>query len=363
MSGIAGAAAGIAPGALSRLLADSAGIKSRLNALTAQVADGRRGASYGDIGLAANRAINLRGEAARREAQAGALDRALGRTEAAGDAMRRLSTIAEDFFAEAQKVGTADPARIGVVAAGARAALREVAGLLNASHAGEYVFGGADSGHPPLPAPDDLMAGGLGTAIASAVTGLGGGNAAAVLAATAAAAASDAAGVTPFSAYLSDPARGLGEARRTTVADDGVEIPTGLFANRNAAATSSGETTGSWSRDLLRGLMTLASLTPAQANLGGDLDSLMVGVRGGLRAAAAGLAAEEGALGMSERRLEAARSRHEDLGVALRGQLADLEEVDMAATLTALQDTRTRLEASWKALSVLSGLSLANLLR
>lgn len=357
------AVAGLGSGTLARLVADSAGIKARLATLASQAADGRRGRLYGDIGPAANRAINLRGEVARRETQAGTLDRALGRTGAAGDAMRRLSAIAEDAFAKAQAISTADPARIGVVAAGARAALREVAGLLNATHAGEYVFGGADAANPPLPHPDDLMAGGLGAAIAAAVGSLGGGNAAAVLAATGAAAGSDAAGVTPFSAYLSDPARGLTEARRTTVSDDGVEIPTGLFANRNAAVPSGGETTGSWSRDLLRGLMTLASLTPAAAGVGSDLDSLMVGVRAGLRAAAGGLAGEEGALGMAEARLEAAKARHDDLGTVLSGQLSDLEEVDMAVTLTALQDTRTRLEASWKALSILSGLSLANFLR
>ncbi|WP_376093054.1 flagellin [Roseomonas sp. CCTCC AB2023176] len=357
MSGVAG----VAPGALTRLIADSSGLKARLATLSAQAADGRRGDLYGDIGTGASRAISLRGEVARREAQSAALDRALARTGAGQDAMRRLSTIAENFFAEAQKVTTADPARIGVVAADARSALKEVAGLLNTRHAGEYVFGGADSANPPV--TEDLMGSGLAAAIGAAVAGLGGGNAASVLATTKAASQSDAAGTTPFSAYLSDPARGLTEPRRTTVADDGMEIPTGLFANRNAAAASTGETTGSWSRDLLRGLMTLASLDPSQADVGPDLDSLMQGVRAGLRAAAGGLASEEGALGMAENRLEAMRSRHADLAATLQDQLGDIEQVDMVTTLTALQDTKTRLEASWKALSMLSGLSLAGFLR
>ena len=46
---------------------------------------------------------------------------------------------------------------------------------------------------------------------------------------------------------------------------DGTATEVGLFASRNAAATSTGETTGGWARDLLRGLASIAALTPASA--------------------------------------------------------------------------------------------------
>ena len=56
-------------------------------------------------------------------------------------------------------------------------------------------------------------------------------------------------------------------------------------------------------------------------------------------------AAAAGALGLTEARLTAAQERHTVLTDALKTQLADIEEVDLAATLTRLQATRTALEA------------------
>ncbi|WP_426956257.1 flagellin [Muricoccus radiodurans] len=355
---------GVGSGALARLIADSTAVKTRMETLTAQAADGRRGALYGDIAPDARRAIDLRAEIGRREAHGTAIDRALGRTAATQDTMSRLSAIVESFLGEAQKINRTDNARITTVAAGAAQAAREVAGLLNETHAGEYLFSGTDTGNPPIPDADGIMSGGMAQDIAAAVASLGGGNAASVLAATKAAAGSDTAGTTPFSAYLSDPARGLTEPRRATLAGDGEAIRTGVFANRNADATSGGETTGSWARDILRGLMTLASLTPqAAASAGDDFDAMMTGVRAGFRSAADALAEEEGSLGLAEKRLESARSRHADLQTTLGTQLAGVEEVDLAETLTALQDTQTRLQASWKALSMMASLSLTSFLR
>ena len=162
------------------------------------------------------------------------------------------------------KLNPKDPDSIPLAAARARAALVEVGHLLNTQQGGEYLFGGSDLANPPVPAPDDLPTSGFASQIAAAVATLGGGNAAAVGAATRAAAASDAAGTTPFSAFLSS-GPGSAEPRRGVPAGDGSIVPYGIPANRNGAAVSSGETTGSWARDLLRGLASIAALTPAQA--------------------------------------------------------------------------------------------------
>jgi flagellin-like hook-associated protein FlgL len=199
--------------------------------------------------------------------------------------------------------------------------------------------------------------------IAAAVAGLGGGNAAAVAAATKAAAMDDTVGVTPFSAFLSDPATGGAEPPRAIPTADGERVEYGVLANRNARAVSAGETTGSWTRDLLRGLATLAALDPAQAQLGQDFTDLVGTAREGLRSAAGALAVEQGALGQVEARLEAARVRHEEASAVLAGQLAAVEEVDMAETLTRLQATRSQLEASYRAIASLGGLTLAQFLR
>jgi len=355
------AIAGIGAGALSQLIGTSSDLKARLDTLAAQAADGRRGTYYGDFGADARRSISLRGEIGRREAYATSIDRALGTTGAAQDALKRLSAVAEEFLTEAGKVTNADTTRIAALAGSARQALGEVAGLLNETSGGAYLFGGADTASPPIPDPDGIMGTRMATDIAAAVASLAPGNASSVLASTLAAARLSGAGETPFSDYALDPARGGTEARPAVLTGEGESVPTGLFAARNAAAVTAGEA-GGWSRDLLRGLMTLANLTPAMTAAGADFTAVMTGVKAGLKAAMTGLGEEAGALGLSESRLESARTRHEDLQVTLGAQLADVEEVDLATTLTALQDTQTRLQASWQALSMLSRLSLASVL-
>lgn len=357
------AIAAIGSGTLARLVAQSSTLKSQLTTLSAQSVDGKRGAFYGDIAGQAARAISLRGGIARGEAHAQAIDRALGRTAVAQDALKRLSSVAETFLGEAGKVSRADTSRIGALASNARQAIAEVASLLNTRQGSEYVFSGADAANPPIPDPDGIMTTPMATGIAAALGSLAPGNGSAVLSATLFAASSNVAGDTPFSNYLLDPARGLSEPRQGTLAEDGRIVPTGLFANRNAAASAAASETGSWSRDLLRGLMTLANLSPGQTNAGTDFDAVLGSVKAGLKSAMTALGEESGALGISEARLEAARTRHAEVALALGSQLSDVEEVDLAATLTAMQDTQTRLQASWKALSMLSGLSLVDFLR
>jgi flagellar hook-associated protein 3 FlgL len=147
-------------------------------------------------------------------------------------------------------------------------------------------------------------------------------------------------------------------------AGDGTIVPYGIPANRNGAAVSSGETTGSWARDLLRGLASIAALTPAQAAASpADFTAFAATVRDGLRSASGGLADEAGALGFTEARLEDAQTRHTEASTALQAQLAEIEEVDLAEVLTRLQATETTLQASYSAIGRLGSLTLAQFLR
>jgi flagellin-like hook-associated protein FlgL len=347
---------------LGRATAESQQLRARMEVLTRQVSDGRKGELYGDIAPEARRAIDLRAEVARRDAYAGTLDRALARTGVAQKTLSRLSDIAEQFFAETFQLNGVQPGRVGTAARNAAAAMQEVAALLNEQYDGEYLFSGTDSANPPVPDPANIATAGFAADIAAAVGGLGGGNAAAVAAATLAAASSDAAGTTPFSAFLSDPATGGTEPRRSVPSGDGDVVGYGLFANRNADAVSAGETTGSWARDLLRGLATLAAMTDAQTTLGADFTDLVGTIREGLRSAVDGLAQEAGALGATEQRMEATRIRHEEVTVTLSAQLSTVEEVDMAETISRLQQTQTQLQASYRAISMAGSLSLAQFL-
>lgn len=349
-------------GLVGRMDVGAAALRQRLEVLARQVSDGRKGPGYADIAPEARRAVDLRAEIGRREAWQGTISRALSQTGVTQQALGRMEAIATQFYQEAIRLDGTSTARISAVAASARAALVEFATLMNESYAGEYVFGGSDTAKPPIPDPAGIATGGMASAIATAVAGLTSGNAAAVAAATLAAASSDAGGVTPFSAFLSDPAQGLAEARRAVPASEGQRVPYGVFANRNAAATSEGETTGSWARDILRGLATLAAIDPSQAALGAGFTDLMATVRGGFESALDALGEERGGLGTTEARLEATSARHAEVTVALRTQLAGIEEVDMAATISRLQATKTQLEASYQAISLASGLTLTRFL-
>jgi flagellin-like hook-associated protein FlgL len=353
----------VVTGLLGRLEADTAALRLRMEVLTRQVSTGRRAEAQGDIAPALPRALSLRAEIGRRETYGTAIGEALNRTQATQKVLERLGTIAREFGdGVAMRLDPNDTASLSLVATRARAALVEVGQLLNSQSAGEYLFGGSDFSRPPVPDPEELPTGGLAAGIAAAIAGLGGGNAAAIIAATRAVAMDDSAGVTPFSGFLSDPASGLAEPRRSAPAGDGQAVPYGLFANRNAAAASMGETTGSWARDLLRGLASLAALTPAQAASPADFRALAGTIRDGLKSASNAIADEAGALGLTEARLSAVRERHAVLTDALKAQLADIEEVDLAATLTRLQATRTALEASYSALGRLGALTLTRYL-
>ena len=54
--------------------------------------------------------------------------------------------------------------------------------------------------------------------------------------------------------------------------------------------------------------------------------------------------------------------RHSDVTVTLTTQLASIQEVDMADTITRLDATKTQLEASYRAIAMVQGLSLTNYL-
>lgn len=172
--------------------------------------------------------------------------------------------------------------------------------------------------------------------------------------------------MTSFSDFLTADAQrpeSEQEARRGVPAADGQVIGYGITAGRNAEAVSTGETTGSWARDLMRSLMSLAALKPEQMSDRQAFDGFVGTLRDGLSSAELALGEEAGALGTVEARMETTQRRHDNLSVALAQQLAGIEEVDVADVLTRMQATRTALEASYRAIGSLGELNLANFLR
>ena len=349
-------------GLVTRLARESSGLRGQMDVLTRQSADGKRAEVYGDIAGDARRAINLRADVARRDAYGAAAERILGRTQTTQKALEQLSDIAKQFMESAYEINGTETVRIDAVAANARAALSQVANLLNEQQAGEYVFAGTDTGNPPVPDAANIANSSMVNDIIAAVQGLSPGGVGAVMASTLSTAQSTAPGATPFSDYAEDPARGGGEAPRSGPIGDGEVVQYGVFANRNTVAVSKGETTGSWSRDLIRGLSMLAGLSADSVQQGDDFNTLMTGIRNIFSSANDALAVEAGALGTTEARITTAKDTHGDMAVALQSQLSSIEDVDLATVLTSLQDVQTRLQASYRAISMVGQMTLTDFL-
>jgi flagellar hook-associated protein 3 FlgL len=334
---------------------DQTRLRERLDVLTRQVSTGQRGITHGALGVEARRGIDLRGDIARREAYAGAADTALARMDLTQGVLGRLEAIAAEMAGEALRARTLGDAGVATLARSAAEALKEAAALLNTRQGDDYIFAGSDLAGMPVPAGAGIATGPMATAIAAAVATLDPLNAAIVLADTALATTDPA--TRPFNAHLEGPA--LTEPRRGLQIADGERVTWGVLASQDQA----GGVALSWGRELLRGLATLAALTPASAAQGPGYDALLDGVQQGLAGAGRGLSQERGVLGAAEQRVEASRGRHRDLMVTLKVQLSSVEEVDIAATVAALRQTESQLEASYQTTATIARLSLAALLR
>lgn len=350
---------------LSRLNADTQVLRARLQTLTQQSSSGFKSEALGDLGADQPRALDIKSEIARQQTYSSAIAAAGARATATQGVLGQLQSIAQNFAdTVALKLDPNDPQGITAAATAAKDALGQVAKLLDSQQAGQYLFGGTDLANPPIPNAAGIATSGFASQIATAVGTLGGGNAAAVLASAVTAAGSNAAGVTPFSAFLSDPTTGLNEPRRAVPSADGQTVAYGISANRNAVAVSAGATaTGSWARDLLGGLAVIANLTPASAASQPDFTQLASGVQGWLKGAETTLADEQGALGQTQAQLTATQTAQSHTVDALTTQLSGLQEVDMATTITKLQGTQVALQASYSAISQLGSLSLVSFLR
>lgn len=341
--------------ALRGMAAEQVVLRRSAELLGRQVSTGQRSTVFGDLGAEGRRAIDLGAEIGRRETYSNVLGRAMARGGAMQQALDRMEVIAREIAAETMRARTLGTPGADALAARARSALEEVAGLMNLRHGDEYVFAGSAIAVAPVLDGAGIATGAMATRIAAAVATLDPANAGTVLAETADAAVQD----TPFSAFLEDPATGLVEAPRTLVAADGERVAYGVFANRDSA----GEVAGSWGRELLRSLATVAAMTQATAAQGTGWQALLQGVEASLSGAARGLATEQAALGAAEARMGAVQDRHQDLLVALRTQLGEVQEVDLATAVTRLKEVEARLEASYQATALISRLSLADFLR
>jgi flagellar hook-associated protein 3 FlgL len=338
------------------LISDNTNVKAQLNKLTDQIASGHVADSYGGLGAASQTSLDLRPQLNTLTNEQTVIGSVTGQLDITQNALSQLYSIASSFAAQTDSLNGLDPAAVDSVAASAKSALQQVAALLDTTNGGNYVFAGTDSTNPPVPNPDQILSSGLYTQINAAVSGLSSttDNSAGIIASTLATAESNTAGTTPFSSTIG--------TAQTLQLSNGQLVQIGLVANANTLATSTGSsTTGSYVRDVLRGLSTLASLSSAQVNDPG-FSAVVADTRTSLQGAVTALSTETGALGTIQAGLTATATADGDTSTALQGQLSSVEDVDTATALTQLSAVQTQLQASYQLIAAARSLSLVQYL-
>lgn len=360
MSGAVTAYAGY--GAMNTLIADAQTVRQRMDQLTQQSSTGLIAQTYAGLGSGAAVSLDLRPQITALGVWQANINAATGTMGVTQTALTQLQSIASNFRAQLDTLNAVSPSNVDSLASSARQALVQAAGLLDTTDGATYVFGGADSTNPPVPNPDQILSSGFYTQINSAVAGLAGAGASATAAATLAVASSNAAGTSPFSAYMSQPAAALKPGIQTAQTGPGQIQAVGLLASANTYATSTGSsTTGSWSRDLLRALATIGSMSSSQVGLSG-FQGLVSDTYASLTGVVAAAADEAGGLGNQQAAITSQGTVLADQATALTAQVSPAENVDMAKTLSDLSLVRTQLQSSYQLISGQSALSLVKFL-
>lgn len=350
MSGVGyyGAANGLS-GSMSRLVDDSASIKTRLDRITQQVSTGLVSQTYGGLTNTAQISLDFRPQLARVDVYARNITSAETRTDVSSQVLDQLQQIASTFFSGTINMTGQTSQEIDTMSSQASTALSQVRSLMNTKIGDTYLFAGQDSANEPLPATNfDAYVQSIRTAAGGlAVTG-GAATAAATLAAATA--------TSPFASTL-------GPSRQAVSVGFGVSASVGIVAGQDTFVSQSGtDTTGSYVRDLIRSLATISSLSSSQTSLGASFTTLVDNTRTSLGKQIAVINNENAGLGESKQILAMNQTALTDTQQAITLQVSNVENVDAAATAASLTEAQTQLQISYRLISSMQNLSLVHFL-
>jgi flagellar hook-associated protein 3 FlgL len=347
-------------GILGTLIANSTAVHQQLDTLTEQVSTGLVSQTYAGLGGGAGVSLDLNPQLNALTTAQTNINEATGSMQVTQAAMTQIQQIAATFVSDMPNLNGVNSQEVDSIAANAQQALTQVVNLLDTQDGDNYVFGGQDSSNPPVPSPNDILSSGFYTQINAAVSGLSANGAAATTSATLSIAGSNATGTSPFSAYMSQPTPAISAPIVGT--GEGGTVQIGLLASANSVAVSTGtSTTGSYMRDLMRALATIGSMSSSQASDPG-FGALVQDTTSSLNGVVSAMATDVGVLGNTQSNLTSIQTQLSDTSTALSGQLSDVQDVNMAATLSTLTATQTQLQASYRLITAETSLSLVNFL-
>ncbi len=336
-------------GLLAQLVADSTATQTQLDKLTRQSASGLVADTYGGLSDAASVSIDLRPQMAQAQAWQQSISVANTSLATTQNVLGQLASIAANF--NSQALGTEMQSATGAtaVAAEAQVTLQQVVGLLNTQLNGQYVFAGTDSGNPPI---DSSALTSFVSAVGTQVAGLNTGT----VPATVVSAVVSLATTSPF-AYPGSSATGTTPAAVQAQTGDEQSVPMAFVAGQNSFLPASGGGTGSYVRDLIAGLAGLAGLSGTTASES-TLQSYGASISQLLQGAAGAIATDEAGFGQVQSNLTAQGTALSDTLTTLTAQVSGAENVNMAATATALSQVQTQLQASFQLIAGMKQLSL-----
>ncbi len=362
MSGSVSATGQSDSGWLSGLIANAGTVRQKLETLSNQATTGLISSTYAGLGVGTTVSLDLNPEIANMQTWQNNISQASGSMQVTQTTMTQLQSIASSFYSQVNSLNSSSGSSVSAIAASARSALQQVAGLLDTTNGNTYVFGGADSTNPPVPGPNQILSSGFYTQINTAVGNLATNGAAATTASILATASSNAAGTSPFSAYMSQPAATLVAGAPVVQVGQDQMVQTGLLASANSAVTSTGSsTTGSYMRDLMGALATIGSLSSSQIGTSG-FQSLVQSTGASLQGVVSAMAGDAGVLGDTQAALTATQTQLGATSTALTTQVSGAQNVDMAQTLSNLTLAQTQLQASYQVIAGMSALSLVKFL-
>ncbi len=341
-------------GTLAAVLYNTAQTSAQLGTLAAQGSSGLISSDYAGLGSAAAAALDLSGQVALNTAYQTNAGQAATQAQVAQSALGQIQTLVSGFASQLLEPASATQVGLTALATGASFALQQIASLLNTKVGDSYVFAGQDSSNPPIPDPATLSKSAFATAIQAAIDNLDTAGAAATQSQVLTAAGPGAS--SPFSATLE-------ASNQPASADigDGQSVQTSVLADRNANAISTGTgtfSTGSYTRDILASLATVAALGTATAS-DPKVISLLSLTQTTLSNADTALNTDIGSLGARQQTITSAQSELMSTATALTTQLGNLQNVDGAEVATKLSAAQNQLQASYKIIAGLEQLSLA----
>ena len=340
-------AAALPTGLLGLLTADSAGAQSRVTNLSQQASTGLVAQTYGGLGPTAQIALNLAPQLAEQAGYTQNITQANTQLQTTSQVLDQLQQIASTFATGLLSENSGTSQEVDTLASQATAALGQVQSLLNTQVGDKYIFAGQDSANAPNAAFNAFV-----SSIQTSVSGLTAANGAATIAATLATATTS----SPFSATL-------GTTPEQVSVGVGVTTPVGIVAGQDAYVTQTGAgTTGSYVRDLIRSLATIAGMNSGQISLGASFTNLVSDTLTNLQSTITTINNENAGVGAAQQNLTTDQTMLTDAQTALTSQISNVENVDAASTATALAQAQTQLQISYKLISSTEQMSLVSYL-